>query len=70
MKESHAPGTDDLHCDVAIIGGGPGGSTLASLLAKYRPQTKIILVEREIFPRDHVGESQLPPVGESLAEMG
>ena len=70
MKESHAPGTDDLHCDVAIIGGGPGGSTLASLLAKYRPQTKIILVEREIFPRDHVGESQLPPVGEILAEMG
>ena len=45
-------------CDVAIIGGGPGGSCLAGLLALrgYR----VTLVEREAFPRFTIGESLLP----------
>lgn len=70
VQENPTASAGELRCDVAIIGGGPGGATLASLLLKYRPQTRIILVEREVFPRDHVGESQLPPIGEILAEMG
>ena len=61
---------NDIECDVAIIGGGPGGSTLACLLKVHRPQTTIAVFERECFPRDHVGESQLPPIGEILTEMG
>jgi flavin-dependent dehydrogenase len=56
--------------DVAIIGGGPAGSTVATLLAKYNPNLKIVVLEREKFPRDHVGESQLPSISHILAEMG
>lgn len=48
--------------DVAIIGGGPGGSTCGSLIKKYRPDLKVTIIERERFPRDHVGESLLPAV--------
>ncbi|NNF42956.1 MAG: hypothetical protein HKN62_07890 [Phycisphaerales bacterium] len=57
-------------CDVAIIGGGPGGSTLGSLLRKYRPEASVVILDKERFPRDHVGESQLPPIGDVLEEMG
>ena len=44
--------------DVAIIGGGPAGSSAATLLA--RQGHRVVLFEREKFPRDHVGESLLP----------
>lgn len=46
------------HCDVLVVGGGPGGSTAAALLA--RKGFSVVLVERERFPRFHVGESLLP----------
>src|SRR2546423_3380569 len=44
--------------DVAIIGGGPAGSTAATLLAKAG--RRVIVFEREKFPRFHIGESLLP----------
>src|SRR3989442_12157800 len=44
--------------DVAIIGGGPAGSTAATLLA--RAGRRVILFERDKFPRFHIGESLLP----------
>jgi len=44
--------------DVAIIGGGPAGSTAAALLA--RGGRRVIVFEREKFPRFHIGESLLP----------
>src|SRR5215470_3653292 len=44
--------------DVAIIGGGPAGSTAAALLA--RAGRRVVLFEREKFPRFHIGESLLP----------
>ena len=44
--------------DVAIIGGGPAGSTAAALLA--RAGRRVDLFEREKFPRFHIGESLLP----------
>jgi flavin-dependent dehydrogenase len=47
----------DLY-DVAIIGGGPAGSTAATLLAKAG--RRVIVFEREKFPRFHIGESLLP----------
>lgn len=47
--------------DVAIIGGGPGGSTTGTLLKKYNPGLKVAIFEREQFPREHIGESQSPP---------
>lgn len=57
-------------CDVAIIGGGPAGATTASLLKKYNPNLNVVILERDKFPRDHVGESQLPGTSSVLAEMG
>lgn len=59
-----------MRTDVAIVGGGPGGSTLGTLLKKYRPELEVLILEREVFPRDHIGESQLPPISAVLHEMG
>lgn len=44
--------------DVAIIGGGPAGSGLASYLGKAG--LSCVIFERELFPRPHVGESLVP----------
>jgi FAD-dependent halogenase len=43
---------------IVVIGGGPGGSTAATMLA--RQGHDVVLFERERFPRDHIGESLLP----------
>jgi flavin-dependent dehydrogenase len=56
--------------DVAIVGGGPVGSTISSFLKKYNPDLRIVIIEKEKFPRDHVGESQLPSISPILHEMG
>jgi flavin-dependent dehydrogenase len=44
--------------DIGIIGGGPGGSAIASYLAKAG--LSCVLFEKELFPRPHVGESLVP----------
>lgn len=46
------------HYDCVVIGGGPGGSTTAALVAEAGCST--LLVEREKVPRFHVGESLMP----------
>ena len=59
-----------LKTDVAIIGGGPAGSTLGSLLKTYSPTMDVTIIEREKFPRDHIGESHTPAISAILDEMG
>jgi flavin-dependent dehydrogenase len=44
--------------DVIVIGGGPAGSTTATLIAQHGH--KVTLFERERFPRFHIGESLIP----------
>lgn len=56
--------------DIVIIGGGPAGTTCASLIKKYNPDLTVAIFEKAKFPRDHVGESQLPGVCAVLHEMG
>ena len=59
-----------MDCDVAIVGGGPAGSTAGAILKKYSPGLNVAIFERERFPRDHVGESLLPSISAILVEMG
>lgn len=46
------------HVDVVVIGGGPGGATAATLVA--RAGHRVVLLEKETFPRYQIGESLLP----------
>lgn len=48
----------DFDHDVAVVGGGPAGSTAATLLAQHGH--KVLLLERDKHPRFHIGESMLP----------
>jgi flavin-dependent dehydrogenase len=57
-------------CDVAVIGGGPSGSTAAALLA--RRGYSVIALEKARHPRFHIGESLLPmnlPIFERLGVL-
>jgi flavin-dependent dehydrogenase len=49
---------DDERFDVIVIGGGPAGSTAATLLAETGVST--LVLEKARFPRFHIGESLLP----------
>ncbi len=44
--------------DVLVIGGGPAGSTTATLIAQRGHRVQ--LFERDKFPRFHIGESLIP----------
>ena len=54
--------------DAVVIGGGPGGSSTATALA--RRGRRVLLLEREQFPRFHIGESQLPWTNEIFEALG
>ena len=48
----------ESQCDVLVIGGGPGGSTISTFLAQKG--WKVVVLEKEHHPRFHIGESLLP----------
>ena len=54
--------------DVAIIGGGPAGSSAGTLLA--RAGRRVVIFEKEKFPRFRVGESTLPGTLNTIERMG
>jgi flavin-dependent dehydrogenase len=54
--------------DVIIIGGGPAGASTATILAEYGH--RVLILEREKFPRYHVGESLIPFTFGPLERLG
>lgn len=58
----------DEQYDVAIVGGGPGSSLLAADLRQHG--ASVLVIERQTFPRYHIGESLTGMVGEILRELG
>ncbi len=54
--------------DVIVVGGGPAGSCTAGLLAQAG--RKVLLLEREKFPRYHIGESLITGVWPTLDRLG
>jgi FADH2-dependent halogenase len=60
--------SSSFDCDVLVVGGGPAGATAASWLA--RAGRTVILIERDRFPRFHIGESLLASVNDVLDAIG
>ena len=58
----------DSNYDVIVIGAGPAGSTSAALLAEKG--RRVLVLEKEKFPRYHIGESLMPFCWFSLNRLG
>jgi hypothetical protein len=58
----------DTTYDALVIGCGPGGSSVATFLA--RAGKRVLALEKEVFPRFHIGESLLPCNMIIFEEMG
>jgi len=56
------------HYECIVIGGGPAGATVATLLARHGH--KPLLLERETFPRHHIGESLMPQTYWTFERLG
>lgn len=60
--------TPPIDCEVLVIGGGPAGSTMATLLA--RQGRRVVMLEKSRHPRFHVGESLLPANVKLFDDLG
>jgi halogenation protein CepH len=59
--------TDSTETDVVVVGGGPGGSTVATLVAQQGH--RVVLLEKERFPRYQIGESLLPSTVQGVCRL-
>src|ERR1700722_5617156 len=59
---------DSNKYDALIIGCGPGGSSAATFLS--RSGKRVLVLEKEVFPRFHIGESLLPSNHAIFRDMG
>src|SRR5580658_1961173 len=59
---------DQNNYDALIIGAGPSGSCAGALLAEYGH--RVLILEREKFPRYHIGESLIPFTFQPLERLG
>lgn len=57
-----------MKTQVAIVGGGPGGSSCAMFLAKLGIES--VIIEKDAFPRYHIGESMTGECGSLVRELG
>jgi flavin-dependent dehydrogenase len=56
------------HIDAVIIGGGPAGAAASAILAEHGH--RVVVLEREKFPRYHIGESLIPFTYQPLERLG
>src|SRR5882762_6773261 len=54
--------------DAIVIGGGPAGSAASAILSEHGH--RVLLLEREKFPRYHIGESLIPFTYQPLERLG
>lgn len=60
--------TSPENYDVIIIGGGPSGTCSGAILGEYGH--RVLILEREKFPRYHIGESLIPFTFQPLERIG
>jgi flavin-dependent dehydrogenase len=59
---------DTAQWDVIVVGAGPGGSTTAALLAMQG--VRVLVLDKDHFPRFHIGESLLPAAVDVQTRLG
>ncbi len=68
LPDGDLPQNGDAPYDAVVIGGGPAGCTISTLLAQQGH--RVLLLEREVFPRFKVGESLIPATYDTLRRLG
>lgn len=68
VTQAPVESTENFRCDVLVVGGGPGGSTISALLAEQGRD--VVVMEKAHHPRFHIGESLLPANVPLLKKLG